>query len=32
VTDDLIVIEVLAIQADQIERYGGEDSLRDRLC
>lgn len=29
-TDYLTVIEVLAIHADQIERYGGADGVRDR--
>jgi len=29
-TDDLTVIEVLAIHDDQIERYGGEAGVRDR--
>ncbi|MCL4189417.1 MAG: type II toxin-antitoxin system death-on-curing family toxin [Rhodobacteraceae bacterium] len=29
-TDYLTVIEVLAIHADQIERYGGPDGVRDR--
>jgi death-on-curing protein len=29
VTDSLTVIEVLAIHADQIERYGGSSGLRD---
>ncbi len=28
-TDYLTVVEVLAIHADQIERYGGGDGLRD---
>lgn len=28
-TDYLTVIEVLAIHADQIERYGGADGIRD---
>jgi death-on-curing protein len=30
VTDYLTVVEVLAIQADQIERYGGAKGVRDR--
>jgi death-on-curing protein len=30
VTDYLTVVEVLAIHADQIERYGGADGVRDR--
>ena len=29
-TDYLTVVEVLAIHADQIERYGGADGVRDR--
>lgn len=29
-TDYLTVVEVLAIHADQIERYGGADGIRDR--
>ena len=29
-TDYLTVVEVLAIHADQIERYGGADGMRDR--
>ena len=29
-TDYLTVVEVLAIHADQIERYGGVDGVRDR--
>lgn len=29
-TDYLTVIEVLTIHADQIERYGGSDGLRDQ--
>ena len=29
-TDYLTVIEVLAIHADQIQRYGGADGVRDR--
>lgn len=29
-TDYLTVIEVVAIHADQIERYGGADGIRDR--
>lgn len=29
-TDYLTVIEVLTIHADQIERYGGSDGVRDR--
>ena len=29
-TDYLTVVELLAIHADQIERYGGADGIRDR--
>ena len=28
-TDDLTLVELLAVHADQIERYGGTDDIRD---